>query len=234
MDAAPRVLRHLQRGVGRRVQYHICAVAVGCLQGRVDQRVHDLLQPQQPLRVVVGFPERDALLRQRRFKLAAKLPGELQTLGGQTVEMIGQAVPCVVHVQLHHLMELHVVLRKGSGNRQEEDDRRKDHEDHGHPVEHQLSLHTHALPFGKGVQRPELPQLIQHGVSSFPMLSLHQLPESLEPFRAYPLQPGLTGVQIVLTAQRELSPDMVLQCRFKAQIGLQLRRHIKLIVCLRF
>ena len=104
VDAAPRVLRHLQRGVGRRVQYH--------------------MQPQQPLRVVVGFPERDALLRQRRFKLAAKLPGQLQALGGQAVEMTGQAVPCVVHVQLHHLMELHVVLRKGPGRRFEKRPRR--------------------------------------------------------------------------------------------------------------
>ena len=127
VDAAPGVPRHLQRGVGRRVQDHICAVAVGCLQGGVDQRVHDLLQPQQPLRVVVGFPERDALLRQRRLKLAAQLPGELQALGGQAVEMACQAVPGIVHVQLHHLMELHVVLRKGPGDGQEEDDRRKDH-----------------------------------------------------------------------------------------------------------
>ena len=78
-------------------------------------------------------------------------------------------------------MKLRIAPRKGAGNGQKEDHRRKDHQDHGYPVEHQLSLHTHALLSGKGVQSPELLQLVQHGVSSFPALSLHDLPEGPEP-----------------------------------------------------
>ena len=76
------------------------------------------------------------------------------------------SILCIFQLELHHLMELLVVLGKGPGDGQKEDHRRKDYQDHGHPVEHQFSLHAHALLFGKRVQRPQLPEFVQHGVSS--------------------------------------------------------------------
>ena len=109
---------------------------------------------------------RDALLYQHPFDLTAQFFGEIQTLGGQAIQVTGQVILCILQVELHHLVKLLIVLGKGTGNRQKEDHRRKDYQDHGHPVEHQFSLHSHALLFGKGVQRPQLPEFVQHGVSS--------------------------------------------------------------------
>ena len=69
--------------------------------------------------------------------------------------MRSQVILRVLQMELHHLMELLIVLRKGPGNGQKEDHRREDHQDHGHPVKHQFSLHTHALLFDKSVQCPQ-------------------------------------------------------------------------------
>ena len=166
VEPASGVICHLQGGIGRGIQNYISSVAVGGLEGGIDQRVHDLLQLQQPLRVIVDLLQRDALPYQLPFDLAAEFFGEIQALGGQLIQATGQAILCIFQLQLHHLMELLVVLGKGPGDGQKEDHRRKDHQDHGHPVEHQFSLHAHALLFGKGVQRPQLPEFVQHGVSS--------------------------------------------------------------------
>ena len=194
MNSAPGVACHRQPGVGRRVQKRIRAIAVSGLERRADQRVHDLLQLQQQLRVIVDLLQRDALLYQHPLYLTAELLGELQAPGGQVIQVAGKAVLGIVQVELHHLMELLVVLGKGSGNGQKEDDRRKNHQDHGHPVEHQLSLHAYALPFGKGIQGPELLELVQHGRSSSPGLSGHDLPKCLEPICTDLFQPGLSPI----------------------------------------
>ena len=66
----------------------------------------------------------------------------------------------------NNLMELLIIPGEGPSDGQQKDHRREDHQDHGHPVEHQLSLHPYALLFGKGVQRPQLPEFVQHSVSS--------------------------------------------------------------------
>ena len=166
MDAASGVVRPLQAGVGGGVQDRIGAIAVGRLEGGADQRVHDLLQLQQPLRIIVDLLQRNALLYQRPLDLPAELLGEIQALGGQMVQMAGQRISCVAQVELHYLMELLIIPGEGPCDGQQKDHRREDHQDHGHPVEHQLSLHPYALLFGKGVQRPELFQSVAHGGSS--------------------------------------------------------------------
>ena len=106
MDAASGVVRPLQAGVGGGVQDRIGAIAVGRLEGGADQRVHDLLQLQQPLRIIVDLLQRNALLYQRPLDLPAELLGEIQALGGQMVQLAGQRISCVAQVELHYLMEL--------------------------------------------------------------------------------------------------------------------------------
>ena len=138
------------------IQNYIGPIAVCGLEGGIDQRVHDLLQLQQPLRVIVDLLQRNTLPNQRPFDFTAEFFGEIQALGGQAIQVTDQVVLCVFQLQLHHLMELLIVLRKGPGNGQKEDHRRKNYQDHGHPVEHQFSLHAHALLFGKGIQCPQL------------------------------------------------------------------------------
>ena len=166
VEPASGVICHLQGGIGRGIQNYISSVAVGGLEGGIDQRVHDLLQFQQPLRVIVDLLQRDALPYQLPFDLAAEFFGEIQALGGQMVQLAGQRISCVAQVELHYLMELLIIPGEGPSDGQQKDYRREDHQDHGHPVEHQLSLHPYALLFGKGVQRPQLPEFVQHGVSS--------------------------------------------------------------------
>ena len=166
MDAASGVVRPLQAGVGGGVQDRIGAIAVGRLEGGADQRVHDLLQLQQPLRIIVDLLQRNALLYQHPLDLPAELLGEIQALGGQMVQLADQRISCVAQVELHYLMELLIIPGEGPSDGQQKDHRREDHQDHGHPVEHQLSLHPYALLFGKGVQRPEFFQSVAHGGSS--------------------------------------------------------------------
>jgi hypothetical protein len=156
VDSASGVVCFLQSGVGRGIQNYIGPIAVCGLEGGIDQRVHDLLQLQQPLRVIVDLLQRNTLPNQRPFDFTAEFFGEIQALGGQAIQVTDQVVLCVFQLQLHHLMELLIVLRKGPGNGQKEDHRRKNYQDHGHPVEHQFSLHAHALLFGKGIQCPQL------------------------------------------------------------------------------
>ena len=166
MDSASGVVRPCQGGVGGGIQNHIGPITIGCLEGSIDERIHGLLQLQQPLLIIVDLLQRDTLLNQCSFNLTAQLLGEIQALGGQTIQVIDQVILCVFQVKLHHFLNPLIALGKDSGNGQKEDYRRKDHQDHGYPVEHQLSLHTYALLFGKGVQRPQLPEFVPHGVSS--------------------------------------------------------------------
>ena len=70
------MVRHRQSGVGRGVQNHIGSIAVGGLEGSIDQWVHDLLKLQQPLRIVAHLLQGDALLYQHPFDLTAQFFGE--------------------------------------------------------------------------------------------------------------------------------------------------------------
>ena len=110
-------------------------------------------------------------------------------------------------------MKLLIVLRKGTGNRQKEDHRRKDYQDKAFSARSSRNLFSTVFP---------------------PLfwLSLHDLPEGLEPVCADLRQSSLSGLQIILSAQRKLCAHLVFQRGFQAQVGLQLRRHIKFIVCL--
>lgn len=167
MNSASGVVCPRQGSIGRGIQNHIGPIAVGCLERGIDQRVHDLLQLQQPLRVIVELLQRDALLYQRSFDLTAQFLGKIQALGGQAIQMADQIILCIFQMELHYLMKLLIVLGKGSGNGQKQDHRREDHQDHGYPIEHQFSLHAYALLFGKGVQSTKFFQSVPHGVSPF-------------------------------------------------------------------
>ena len=156
--------RHGRGGVGGGVQDDKHPVAGTGLDRGVQGGKQLPFQGDQPVPLIIEGRNRPGV--QGIVQNIGDLAGEGHPLGRKGPQLLGQLDGHIVLLSDEGLVQLLVGTGEEPGHAEHQEQRGKHRQDHGDPVEHQPSLHPHALPPGGMELVFQAGQLFPHGVSS--------------------------------------------------------------------